>query len=432
MKMEDGMTCGGIFNCDFTNQTASFANFRYMDLLNTNYAWDGVSINPVSDWSDRTWPTEGSRAGTNGGVAYEDIIALTNYTGKSAWINIPAQVTDDYVCRLARLLAYGEQGDKLNQHCNPTAPANGTTAPIRSDVTIYIEQTNEPWNWNFPITQQLYCWANGIGSDGTLQSCPTGNVTPPSTYVMQQLSTRPWRNGFQDDQFGKQAALQFLFTYRNMQIFRQVFTAAGRPNQVQIVLNTQSFNGGFNQYYLQNFWMPVYREMPADVMAFAPYLSPVCQNDKSCSRQDTTVGMIYDDISMIHSDPMNGMAAEMMNDLQVAQSVNMAPAAYEGSVSWQQDDVNLEIAATNDPRMKIWTTTYLQLWTQIMGPKALFNYFSLYSAWSQFGNWGAKANQADACSQRWSALMELTGGTDCVPSASAIPGSSLQRRRRTD
>lgn len=414
MMLPAASICGGMWNCDFINQTRSFAGFRYMDAMSTNSDFSQTTINPVTNWSDRTWPSDGSRGGSQQGIAYEDVINLSNFTGQAAWINVPPLATDDYVCRLARLLAYGEAGDKTNTTCNPTAPGNRGGTPIAANVSVYIESGNEPWNWGFFYTNQLYCWANGVSQDPSTP-CPAG-TTPPSFYVQQQLSTAPWGSSgpLAGDGYGRQAVMQMLVTYRNKQIFRQVFTAAGIANQPRHVLNTQSFNGGYNVYYIQNFFVPTYKENPADVMAFAPYLGPSCPNADGGCVQDKTVAADYTDISNTYNNASYGMPAEMTDDVNQAKSVGMAIASYEGGVAWQQDNVTLLINATRNAQMKTWTLKYLREWSSLTG-NALFMDYNLYSPWGQSGNWGAKANQADACSQRWSAIMELTGGTDCVP-----------------
>jgi hypothetical protein len=97
------------------------------------------------------------------------------------------------------------------------------------------------------------------------------------------------------------------------------------------------------------------------------------------------------------------------------QRLHVQLAAYEGGEGFHQDNTSVEVAAIADPRMKTLTINYFNLWLQKAGTASLFNYYNLYSAYGTFGGWGAKPNQADPCSQKWPALMQLTNGSACTP-----------------
>jgi hypothetical protein len=394
----------GMFTSDFINRLASFSTIRFMDLLNTNFGMDGVSINPVQNWSQRTWPSSGSRYQPQG-VAYEDIIALANQTGKAIWINIPVLATDDYVCRLARLLRYGEPGDKSNSACSTSAAGSGTETPLNSNVTIYIEQANEVWNWIFPATAQLYCWANGGPASGN--SCPVG-TTPTSTMGKAALVTAPWTGGFSGDPNGKATAYGMFLTKRNHDIFTQVF--GSQAGQIKTVYNAQSGNTGYYVPYLQ-FMTTNYGAVNGyiSVLAVAPYLSLSNGNDIS------SVGTIFSDLNAVLADTSaNGMGAEFSGDLATAQQFSMSLAAYEGGQDLSGNNTTV-CAAQTDPSMNTLYKTYFNLWAQKVGSSTLFNHYAFAGTCTSVGQWGALVNQADQCSQKWAALMSLTGGPACTP-----------------
>jgi hypothetical protein len=66
------------------------------------------------------------------------------------WINLPLQTDDDYITKLAQLLAYGSDGS------NPyTAPqANPAYPPLNAGLKVYVEYSNEIWNTAFPMYHQ--------------------------------------------------------------------------------------------------------------------------------------------------------------------------------------------------------------------------------------------------------------------------------------
>lgn len=107
-----------LFTSDFLNHIARFKTLRFMDWLRTNG-------NSSTTWSTRS--TLNTRYSPDVGVPWEHVVALANQTGKDIWINIPVGADDDYVTRLAALL-------------------KGT---LTVDVKIYVEYSNELWNFGF-------------------------------------------------------------------------------------------------------------------------------------------------------------------------------------------------------------------------------------------------------------------------------------------
>jgi len=135
---------------------ADWSFIRFMD-------WGETNGSPVRDWSDRRLPSHvfqagilnprepASGAGGNRttGVAYEYMVALCNATGRNMWINVPHLATDDFVTRLAKLIRFGSDG--VNPYDAPqTAPV---FAPLRSDLKVYVEFSNEIWSSGFAFAQ---------------------------------------------------------------------------------------------------------------------------------------------------------------------------------------------------------------------------------------------------------------------------------------
>ncbi len=107
------------FYSGFLDKIAPFSNIRYMD-------WQHTNNNPMVTWSQRPIPTQASYGG-NRGVPYEVIIQLANQTKKDIWICVPHAADNDFITQMATLFK------------NELDP----------DITIYLEYSNEVWNWIF-------------------------------------------------------------------------------------------------------------------------------------------------------------------------------------------------------------------------------------------------------------------------------------------
>jgi hypothetical protein len=103
----------------FLDKIAPFGALRFMD-------WGSTNNNPVERWEDRTRLDHFSYAHAEG-VPYELMIQLCNQTMKDAWICVPHAADEHYIRQMARLFR-----DQLD-------PA----------LTIYLEYSNEVWNWIF-------------------------------------------------------------------------------------------------------------------------------------------------------------------------------------------------------------------------------------------------------------------------------------------
>ena len=121
-----------IFTREFIQSRQPFAVLRYMDWLDTNHqpGFYGDAGHHALEWSARRRADAATQVSTGEtyGVAWEYIVALANQTHKNLWINIPVAATDAYVQALAEFLK-----DTLDP-----------------DLAIYIEHSNEVWNFGFP------------------------------------------------------------------------------------------------------------------------------------------------------------------------------------------------------------------------------------------------------------------------------------------
>ena len=131
---------------------------RFMDFTATNG-------NIQREWSDRHTPEDLTFFGDQDpgywwqgkGAPWEYAVLLANTLDKDVWVNVPTLASDDYVARLADLLA----------------------ATLEPERKIYVEYSNEIWNFGFPQwgqVQQLVDAdlaadpATSINYDGTVKT----------------------------------------------------------------------------------------------------------------------------------------------------------------------------------------------------------------------------------------------------------------------
>ena len=108
-----------IFNPVFLSRLSPFSTIRFMD-------WGAINNSPVVSWSDRAHINDRSY-GSSKGVPFESMISLANKLNKNVWICVPHQADDDFVMQMATMFR-----DNL-----------------QSGLTIYLEYSNEVWNWIF-------------------------------------------------------------------------------------------------------------------------------------------------------------------------------------------------------------------------------------------------------------------------------------------
>lgn len=113
---------GAIFNPDWISLIKQFNTLRYMDWLKTNNS-------SLSKWEDRTQFNH--RTWRENGAPFEVIVKLAKETNTNLWLNVPHLADQKFITNLAKLL-------------KQEVPAH---------LDIYIEHSNEVWNWQFQQAQ---------------------------------------------------------------------------------------------------------------------------------------------------------------------------------------------------------------------------------------------------------------------------------------
>jgi len=170
------------FYSGFLQKIAPFRVLRYMD-------WGAANSNPVVQWADRTRTSRLTYA-VEGGIPYEVMIQLANQTGKSVWLCVPHQADSAYVAQMAQLFR-----DKLNP-----------------DLVIYLEYSNEVWNWIFG--QAHY----------NVQTAPSNLNYGRAMAEKAARTFRIWQEvfGSQKSRIRRVLGLQAGYNYLNEQILSQL------------------------------------------------------------------------------------------------------------------------------------------------------------------------------------------------------------------
>ena len=120
------------FNETFMRGLEGFGAIRFMDLGNTN----------ESQLSDtRVTQTYHTQSEANKGMSYEDMCEISNQLQADAWVCVPACATNAYITEMAQVFY-----DNLDPN-----------------LKVYVEYSNEIWNWIF---SQANWVANGGEYDG--------------------------------------------------------------------------------------------------------------------------------------------------------------------------------------------------------------------------------------------------------------------------
>jgi len=127
-----------VFNAKFLERISMFGCLRFLDFL-------AINGSPLTTWASRPQPNYFSQM-QPGGTSIEYAIAACNAIDADFWFNLPHLCTDDYIVGAANLIA----------------------AQLKPGLRLYLEYSNEVWN--FPHGDQIqqlgvqYGIANGIAS----------------------------------------------------------------------------------------------------------------------------------------------------------------------------------------------------------------------------------------------------------------------------
>lgn len=334
---------------------------RSMDYMATN-------DNPASAWANRTTPAWSNWAGAavradgtpDRGAPWEAFIELANIIGRDVWVNVPTHADDKYVTSLATLLS----------------------STLDASLTIYVEYSNEIWNWGFQQSHDVVTLANeSVHADGDPfrlnydGGAKCTNLNPP--YCWQpRLAV-------------------YTAAVRLPALFGAVFGAGnvGPRRRVRPLFASQvAWDDNILQafIYLEDVHGPPNSLLGA--MAGAPYFSPA-----GAVPPNASVDLVLSMVSKNIAGDLPGAGWDETHSVAVfatlAAYYGLPLFGYEGGPDFSAYSDPSILAATagaqRDPRFAGLFETYLRGWSSF-GSVGLLNHFTASATdfQSQYGNWG--------------------------------------------
>jgi hypothetical protein len=376
------------FNESFIKRLEPYSVLRFMDWLRTNNS-------ALSTWQDRPKIND-ARYSTERGVPPEIAIELANFTSKSPWFNIPHLATDQYIEELARL----------------------TLSSLRSELTVYIEYSNEAWNSTFSQ-------GNWIEQQG--EALFSSSAESPFTK----------RINF----YGKRSA-------EVCAIWRSVFNQSA--DRINCVMASQAANSWTASEALS---CPLWNQGPCvnygiRSLAIAPYFGDYLGQEENLNSllrlgasTESRLTSIFKELMSgddLKNGPSGGALAQSFEwidrNREVANQNNIDLISYEGgqhlvgigSAAENEKVSELFTAANRDNRMREVYINYLNGWRS--RSNSLFTHFSDISIYSKFGSWGALETTVQTSSPKYDALFEYATGRTSRSTPSGTKKTTLSIR----
>ncbi len=357
------------FTKEFLRALKPFAYLRFMGWLDTNYnaGYYGDAGHHRIEWKDRTRATDaiqgqpGLREGTHG-YAWETLIDLANQTHKDMWINIPVSATGAdpaetgrYVYQLASL---------LKQRLDPK-------------LRIYIEHSNEVWNFGF----SQYIW-NKLAAVDEVQK--GGSVLNADGSKDQEQWAR------------RRHAVRL---YQISKIFERVFGPGSLNSRIRPVYAAWTIQPQWYSEVLD--WMAAHFGAPKNY--FFALAGTLYFNDQKAHAQESPAQVLEAMRADLES---AGRYTASLRD--VANKFGLNLAAYEaGPDSGGGDNHNIgsRIRANRLPEMGDLVVDAFSRFFQSGGDYA--TYFALSSGSSRYGCWGALEDLKELDTPKYRGILRL-------------------------
>ncbi|MDQ8181424.1 sugar-binding protein [Pelagicoccus sp. SDUM812005] len=410
-----------VFTDEFINALKPFAALRFMDVQHTNNSnpFQGDPYpNNVTLWQDRVTKDSPSQVLENRGlkqpvVAWEYDIEIANEVGADLWLNIPVHAELDYVKKLAILVAYGvDMGDAdVSGPFSEAMLAQGvqTTDPLDPSLNVYLEHSNEVWNFGF------------------------------SQYIYNKLAAvEAADNGFDwgtSDEEHMARRRHIKRAYEFGQIFSEVLSEKyGTDVLLDKVRPIHAHWASAIGFDLQNQWQAAVDWMESTYgpvsdyfygFAIAPYM-----NDGAASDTATPEELLAALVASSDSQAAGGRSTfidKSVNDWGVA------PMVYEGGPDTgggSTTNVQNRILMNRLPGMKdAVKRDMIDNWFELGGKE--FAYFVVAGGASRHGSWGATEDVADLTAPKYQALLEIAGDVSIQLITASIPDGAVNTEYAT-
>ncbi len=377
---------------EFLNELSIYSTLRFMDWGKTNGSND-------SSWQQRTLKTDLNQRK----LAFEWMIDLGNKINRNIWICVPHKVvsrdtlgggSNNYIKKLAIMVKTGVDmmdidldqpafDDLANMTRQELIFEGGMPVcePLKPHLQLYIEYSNETWNFAPAFTQSHYCVDEG-----------------------EALNLAPSHDEYYDGRrFHAWAAL------RVFEEMEAVF-GSGTPRLVKI----DAYHSGGQQHlndHLNIYDNPSHNPQGIYPDAFSP--APYFGHGK-----DGASGTIVADLQTA----ILNEASEVKNDRAYLDNAGSTRGrefkfiAYEGGqhITTNADQIN------NDPAMY---NLYMQYLDSMASAFDEFCHYAHSGAWSEGGAWGAKDHigQDIADAHKYRAIVDILGGSGPIAVDTVTP-----------
>ena len=366
--LRPGYTASDTFTQPFLSHCSRFSTLRFMDYANTNGS-------TIKHWSDRTPPTAITYANGHQ-VPWDVCIALCNKLHKDAWVNVPHMADDAYVKSLATLLK----------------------SSLDPSLHVYVEYSNEVWNWGFSQAT----WNLNQAASDVAAGDPDLNfdkVNDKNAWAARRIAKRI-----------KTISEQFKAVYGS-----QRWGTSVRP-----VLATQIAWPGFwlvdgLTFLNARFGAP---NNYLYACAGAPYFN--------MGTADKNTNLTKQDVLTALQTGVNAFATDLSVDdcATLTRFYNLKFVGYEGGPdTFGPNNIAAKKAASLDPEMQTICADYLDTWYSYGFD--LINWFvaGATSYDGQYGTWGLTNDMANQSTPKIRALDEvLSQRTVVLSKGIAIPG----------
>jgi len=376
-----------IFTNEFKNHAKRFSTFRFMD-------WTSTNNQIVGSWSQRTLPTAPSYA-VPSGIPWETCIQLCNELNRDAWINVPILANDDYVQKLAKLFK----------------------ASLKPGLKLYLEYSNEIWNFGFQQfgqnTDLTLAELNAGGSDlifpGEDGKDANGEWTNKWTFVFRRIAKR-------------------LLQIRN--IFASEYGEAAMNDMVRPVYASQVVNPYLFQVGLE--WMNRRGYFPGRffyALSGAPYFSLGTADEQTNLTKTQVLDALALGVNEWFTEYSGGAKA-----LEVYRAESLANGlkflAYEGGPdTFGPHNIVSKKAASLDSRMADISEDYLDRWYKAGGDLFMWFVMGATNYDSQYGTWGLTNDMRNQAAPKVLAMDRVLGRTRPNPTIGPLLPGLIDARR---
>jgi len=316
---------------------------RYLNNQNTNNSTE-------VEWNDRQKETT---FGTKHGESLEDIIRTSNEMNNSPWLLVPHLASDDYFRKMAIY---------VRDHLNP-------------NLKVYIEYTNEAWNFGFQQAQYLYKLSQKNGTSRQLE-------------------------------YGLRAKKLF-------DVWSDVF---GGNDRLVRVIGTQLYYPWISEQIMKT---PGLAES-TDALAVGYYIGHEFSGDELSKK---VVNMTDDEVfDYLYNVSFPKAEKALKDQKKIADQYNLKLVAYEAGQhllagkKWREDTAvaNRFIELNHSSKMYQLYINMYKLWNDIGG--GLIVWFQTASKGSKWGNWGMLENtsQNPSDAPKYRAFRKMLSENGCL------------------